>query len=282
MRIALAGLALAVALPARTRAAPPAAATWADWIGDWAGKLRWSGCTVYGEPAATLALDAVDGAVAIDLSPAGGALTAVPLAPTDRDDAAWSGRGGDVRVRVAHGPATLEIAVELESGCAMHGSLRRETVGIAACDELAAWARIEDRCTKLVRPPLENFARVVRQRAEWRATPIEARGKLAAQCKARASKVEVELVAAGCAPDPEPPGPARFPACAALQLAAAKLTRCQSLPFDVATSLAHEANELAAAATTVDSETSRAILEQQCRAMHDRAAQAAQRVGCSL
>ena len=73
MRIALAGLALAVALPARN-APPPAATTPADWIGDWAGKLRWNGCTVDGEPAASIALDAVAGAVAIDLAPAGGAL----------------------------------------------------------------------------------------------------------------------------------------------------------------------------------------------------------------
>jgi hypothetical protein len=279
MRMALAGLALAVAiLPARATTPPPL--TWADWVGDWGGKLRWSGCTLDGEPAAALAIDAVDGSVAIDLTPAGGALAAVALVA--RDDAAWDGHAGDVKVHVTRGQSTLEVAVDLDSGCAMRGSLRRASVGIAACDELEAWARIEGRCTKLVKPALENLARVANQRAEWSKARAEAKPKLALQCKARAQKVETELIDAGCAPDPDPPTAARDPECTSLRLAGAKITRCQMLPFDVAASLAHDANDLAGAVRTVDSDTSRGILEKQCRAMRERIALVAQQAGCSL
>jgi hypothetical protein len=161
----------------------------------------------------------------------------------------------------------------------MRGSLRRATVGIAACDELEAWARIENRCTRLVKPPLENLARVARQRAEWSKASAETRGKLAAQCKARASKVEAELAGAGCAPG-EPDPPARFPECTALRLAAAKLSRCQALPFDVVVSLAHDANALADATAGIDSDSSRDILEKQCHAMREQLAQSAP--GCSM
>jgi hypothetical protein len=258
-------------------AASPATASWASWIGDWQGKLHWSGCTIDGAPSATISIDAVDGAVAIDLAPAGGALGTIALEPDG--DAAWKGRADDLAVHVTRGSAALELAVESPSGCAVHGSLRRASVGIAACDELEAWARIENRCTRLVRPPLENLARVAHQRAEWSKAPAGARSKLAAQCTARASKVQAELASVRCAPGTPSSGDAvRFPECTALKLAAVKIAHCQGIAFDVATSLAHDASSLADATTGVDSDSSRDILEKACRAMHDQLAQ----TGCSL
>lgn len=279
MRLAWVAAALAM-LGARADAAPPRA-SWADWIGDWDGKLAWSGCTVDGEPAATIAIDATDGALSIDLGSAGGALSIVPLAAGS--GGGWSGRAGDVVARVARSPSGasgIELAVELDSGCAMHGSLRRASVGIAACDELVAWARIEGRCTRLVKPALEDVARVAHQRAEWAKSPADARGRLAAQCKARASKVEAELGAVGCAPDPDGPAATEFPECNALQLAAAKIARCQTLAFDVATMLVHEAHELVVETTLATSDRARAMVEAQCRDMRDLIAHAVRQGGC--
>jgi hypothetical protein len=259
----------------------PPRSSWAAWVGDWQGKLRWTGCTVDGEPAASIAIDVIDGAAAIDLAPAGGALDKVALEPDISD--AWKGRAGDVGVHVTRGPATLELAVDLESGCSMRGSLHRASVGIAACDELAAWARIENRCTRLVKPPLENLSRVARQRAEWSKADAETRVKLAGQCKARANKVEAELALASCAPETSVAAPARFPECGALRLSAAKVTRCQTLAFDVATSLAHDANALADATGGTDGSTSsHDVLEKQCRAMRESLVATAQQAGCSL
>jgi hypothetical protein len=270
---------LAIVAVAHADPVPPSdsRSSWASWVGDWQGKLRWTGCTVDGEPAASIAIDAADGVVRIDLSGAGGALGIIPLAPDAGDG--WIGRAGDVGVHVARGSATLELAVELESGCAVHGSLRRQTVGISACDDLEGWARIENHCTRLVKPPLENLARVAHQRAEWSKASAETRGKLAAQCKARSSKVEAELVGARCVPG-DAEQPARFPECGALRLAAAKIAHCQTVPFDVATSLAHDANALADATIGIDSDSSRAVLEKQCKAMRDQLATSAP--GCGM
>ncbi len=262
--------------------APAPRSPWSAWVGDWQGKLRWTGCTVDGEPAASIAIDVVDGAAAIDLAAAGGALEKVALEPDVSD--AWRGRAQDVAVAVhlTRGAATLELAVDLESGCSMRGSLHRASVGIAACDELEAWARIENRCTRLVKPPLENISRIAHQRATWMKAEAdaEARVRLATQCKARATKVEAELAQASCAPDA---APARFPDCGALRLAAVKVTRCQTLAFDVATSLAHDANALADATGGTDGSTSsHDVLERQCRAMRESLVATAQQAGCSL
>jgi hypothetical protein len=277
MRVPLIATALAIAAIAHATPAPAPVFSWADWVGDWGGKLKWAGCSIDGEPTATVALDATDGALAIDLAPAGGALTSLSLV---ENDTGWIGQKGDVTVKLAHGrDSSLDLAVELESGCTVHATMKRASVGIAACDELAGWARIEEHCTKLAKPRLENLARLVRQRAEW----TKARGdvRLAAQCKNRASKVEAELAEAGCAPDPNPVSQ-RGPECQALRQTAAKLSRCSTLPFDLATSLAHDANQLASAVAGAETETSLKVVEKQCKQMRDQITDAAQQAGCAL
>ena len=60
-------------------ARPATAPTWADWVGDWEGKLKWTSCTSDGEPSATIALDATDGAMAIDLASGGAGLGSLSL-----------------------------------------------------------------------------------------------------------------------------------------------------------------------------------------------------------
>lgn len=276
MRVPLIATALAVAAVAHATTPAPVF-SWADWVGDWGGKLKWAGCSIDGEPTATVALDAIDGALAIDLTAAGGALTALSLV---ENDTGWIGQQGDVTVKLAHGrDSSLALVVELESGCSMHATMKRASVGIAACDELAGWARIEEHCTKLAKPRLENLARLVRQRVVW----TKARGdvRLAAQCKNRASKVEAELAEAGCAPDPNPVSQ-RGPECQALRQTAAKLSRCSTLPFELATSLAHDANQLASAVAGAETETSLKVVEKQCKQMREQISEAAQQAGCAL
>lgn len=252
---------------------------WADWVGDWEGKLKWAGCTLDGEASASLPFDATDGAIAIDLTPAGGALAPMTLV---ENGTGWQGQKGDVSVKLAHGKDNaIDLAVELESGCSMHATLKRSAVGIAACDELAGWARIEDHCTKLAKPRLESLARLVRQRSEWQKARGDGRATLATQCKARAAKVAAELIDAGCAPDPNPVGE-RGPECHALRQTAAKLARCSTLPFDLATSLAHDANQLASAVAGAESDASLRVVERQCREMRAQITESAQQAGCAM
>jgi hypothetical protein len=269
-------LACASGALARPSAAP--VALWADWVGDWEGKLRWTSCTSEGEPSATFAFDASDGAVAIDLTGMGGGLGAVSLA---EDNGGWTGQQADFVVRVARPhDGALELAVELDSGCQMHASLRRATVGIAGCDRLAGWARIESRCTKLSKPPLENLARLVRQRAEWQKARGTQRGELATLCEARAAKVETELVDAGCAPNPDPAIGLRGAECRALRQVGERIARCAGFPPDARAQLASDAAYLAGTAQQANA-TTLPVIEHSCKQMRERLADMARNAGCA-
>jgi len=186
----LAGIAsLAASLAVAAPAARPA--TWADWVGDYRGALAWRNCTVAGARTATLALDATDGVIALELAPAGMALRAMTLV---EEEGGWIAQDGDVSLRVTRPrAATIAVALELASGCTMRGTLRRTAARVAACDRLAGWARIEARCTK-VTARLEDVAALARTR--WK--PGDA-----ARCSERADRVELAMVDAGCAPLPD-------------------------------------------------------------------------------
>jgi hypothetical protein len=252
------------AITAGALARPPTAPGWADWVGDYTGKLTWSSCITEGAGSSTLAVDAVDGAVAIDLSPAGGALEPVMLGD---DNGTWIGHREDVAVRLTRPKAdTLDLAIDLESGCEVRGTLRRASTGIAACDRLAGWARIEARCTKLVRPALENEARLARQRTTWLTAKGAARDKLAGQCEARATKVEAELVDAGCAPNADPSIGTRVGECQAMRASLVRLQKCNALPPDVA--------------ITLEQSTQNAATEDECRVARARIVATSQQVGC--
>jgi hypothetical protein len=263
-------------------AAPaPQAPSWADWVGDWDGKLKWTNCSADGAERASISVDALDGSVSIDLTPAGSALPQLSLT---EEGGGWMAQQGDVTVRVKRGKPDkkgdkLELAVDLDSGCQVRGTLTRASVGIAACDRLAAWARIESHCTKLSRPPLENAARLARQRAEWRKATGDDRSKLAAQCTGRSAKVEQELVDIGCAPHPDPAIGMRGAECQALRGIAGRISRCANLPSDQRDAYAREVLVLVAAAQGAD-KTSLPVVDAECKRERDKLFAIAQQVGC--
>ncbi|HSN29097.1 MAG TPA: hypothetical protein VLT45_22570, partial [Kofleriaceae bacterium] len=115
--------------------------------------------------------------------------------------------------------------------------------------------------------------------ATWLAAKGEARTKLAAQCDARAQKVEAELIDAGCAPDPDPAIGLRGADCVALRASASKLARCRNLPPDVEAALEQEASGLVAAAQSADRVSLREV-EAECRALRARIVAASQQSGC--
>lgn len=268
-------LAAASGVLAAPAAAP--AVSWADWVGDWEGKLRWASCAAEGEERAALGVDATDGVMSIDLSPAGSALPALTLV---EDGTTWTGQQGDVTVKLARGKSdALELAVDLDSGCQVRGTLSRASVGIAACDRLAAWARIESQCTKLTRPPLENPARLARQRAQWKKAKGDARTKLGAQCSARSTKVEAALVEAGCAPHEDPAIGLRDAECQALRQTSARLQRCGAIPFDLRVALEREVVVLVAASQGA-AKAALPVVEAECRRARDKLVTIARQSGC--
>jgi len=273
-RLPVVGILAAASTVLATPATPP---SWADWVGDWHGKLKWSSCSAQGEDKVSLPLDAVDGSVGIDLAPVGAALSSLSLA---EDNGGWIGQQADVTVRVKRAKIdTLDFAIELDSGCSARGTLVRDSVGIPACDRLAAWARIESRCTKLSRPPLENATRLARQRAEWTKARGDERAKLAAQCSARTAKVEQQLVDAGCAPNPDPTIGMHGAECHALRGISARLQRCKNVPTDQRDAYAREVLVLLAAAQGAD-KASLPIVDAECRRTRDRLVVVARQAAC--
>jgi len=259
----------------------PQPVTWADWVGDWDGKLKWANCSLDGEERASFPLEALDGTVSLDLTPATSSFPQISLV---EDGEGWAGQQNDVGVHVKRAKADktgdkLELAIDLDSGCQVRGTLTRASVGIAACDRLAAWARIETHCTKLSRPPLENAARLARQRAEWRKARGDDRTKLAAQCTARSAKVEQQLVDAGCAPHPDPAIGMHGAECQALRGIAGRLSRCGNLPSDQRDAYAREVLVLLAAAQGAD-KASLPVVDAECKRERDKLFAIAQQVGC--
>lgn len=244
---------LAIAMPAA--AAPPARATWSDWVGTYTGNLAWRSCTAPGEKQGGITLAAVDGSMAIELDKAHTALRTISLVETE--DHAWSGLQGDLRIVVQRPkPNTVDVTLVLESGCSMTGHLVRASTKVAACDRLVGAARIEAACKKRGDdPPTEDLAKLVA--AVWRA-------KDATSCKARTEKLEEALVDAGCLPLPDPTIGVRAKDCLALAGAADRFGRCGNAPPALRDLRVERARALAAAATTA-SKAELPIVEAQCR-----------------
>jgi hypothetical protein len=195
---------------------------WSDWVGAYGGKLQWRACTAPGKEIATITVDATDAVMSVDLAPAGGALPALTLVYDD-DHQAWSGQSGDVKVTLTHPrDNTISLAVELDSGCTMHGTLARASTGVAACDRLVGWTRIAARCTK--REPPDDLAALAKR--TWKKTD-------AATCSDRAKQLASELVDAGCAPDPDAASATFGPACRALADETNRLVHCPRVTSDV-------------------------------------------------
>jgi len=222
------------------------AAPWSDWAGDYSGKLAWTSCSAPGASTATIAIDAVDGALKVELARAADWLPALSL--LEEEDGTLQGRQADLAVTLAHPAANaVDVAIDLESGCRARGRLvRAPSKAGAACDRLVAWARIEARCTKLHAPALEKKL-----------------GKLE-RCEARATAVEHELIDAGCAPNPA--AAKGVAVCLATVAQAERLERCASAPRENAVILSRVAHTDADAAQTATTPGELAKLEQDCAA----------------
>lgn len=237
---------------------------WSDLVGNYTGKLAWSGCTAPGAKSPTLSLDATDGALAIDLAPAGGGLVAMSLAEDDRGR--LSAQQGDVTLAITPGKAnTILLAIDLVSGCAIRGTLVRTVTKVSACDRLVGAARIAQRCTKLAAPipPIAIKA--------WKA-------KDAASCAARVQTIETQVIDAGCLPVEDPLASTLGLQCRQLISEAEKLKRCPSAPPEIVMA----ANRIITIAQPAADGTSRAVVEASCREGHDMVVELAARVRCPL
>lgn len=234
-----------------TVAAEPARSPWADWAGSYRGALTWSGCTIAGAKAPTLAIDFVDGVATIDLAPARPGLRAMSLLE-EADH--WSGRQGDVAVELVRARDGIHLAVDIAGGCLVRGRLTKASAGVAACDRLLGWARIEARCTKQ-QAPVEDLAKLLA--TAWK--PADAN-----RCAQRAATLEHALIDVGCAPHPDPKIGVRSPDCLDLAQQAARISRCGTVLPDLKTLAVNTAHAIVSASQTAERSTLPAV-EQQCR-----------------
>jgi hypothetical protein len=235
---------------------PVPAPPWSEWVGDFEGALAWRNCSAPGAAKATIAIDAVDGAIAVDLTAARGGLGKMSL--LEDEGGVLAAQQGDLKVTLAR-PSKIanavDLMIELESGCSITGRLARPTCGVAACDRLMTWARVEAKCTKLTKGALEDPAALAKK--AWK--PADA-----AACVARADRLEHALVDAGCAPHPDPMIGVRAPECLALTQVAQRLARCGSIPRELSEPIANRATALAAAAQTANAGVV-PVVDAQCR-----------------
>lgn len=198
---------------------PPASAdvTWADWVGDYTGKLAWTSCSAPGAKTATASIDAIDGALVIDLARAGGGLRDLALAE-DPEAETLAAQQGDVTLTITRiRPGTIALTIDLASGCAVRGTLARASTRVAACDRAVALARIEKACTKLAGPPQGLAIK------KWKAADTE-------RCTRSAEAIATAVTDAGCMPVPDPAGTLVGAQCRQMVNEAQALKRCPNAP----------------------------------------------------
>jgi hypothetical protein len=245
---------LVVGLAITVEAAPKARATWADWVGDYEGKLAWKGCLTPGAARARISLDAVDGAMFIELVEAGGGLRAMSLV---EEEAGWSAQSGDVKLRVTRPRANaVYVDAEVGSDCRLRANLARATTKIEACDRLIGWTRIESQCTKQVADRLEDPAKLATERKRWK----PGADGMTRMCETRSNKLVASLLMARCAPDPDPDAFIMGPACQALEQAMGTLRRCPNLPPQAMQAL----DAMVSGPRSAHDATTRAIVEERC------------------
>ncbi len=231
-------LALSVVLAAAPTAASPGV-RWDDLVGDYQLTARTNGqCAFAPERRAEVRIDAVDGALHVDLAAIGGGVGVVSLAA--HDDGAFTGAELGARVEIVRARRDrLTVTMTYDSGCVVTGIAVRSPIR-GRCPAMTTWQRVAARCTRgLEAPPLRGT------------------------CRDRAERLELALIDVGCAPARDLADVTRGPACSRLVTLAASTSRCAN-----ASPEAHViANLVETRPTTASDATSRAAVEAGC-ALH--------------
>lgn len=253
--------------------AAPASVSWGDLVGSYHGRLTWKNCNTPGVERATLSVDAMDGALEIDLTAAAGGLRTFSLAP--ESTTAWSAQQGDVSVRIERTRAEqLALHVTIDESCEVRATLTRKSVGIPACDRLLGWARIEQWCTKRAGAPLEDREALLFERTVW----TKQKKIAAATCAARADKLATAMVDAGCAPADDAASVQLGATCLSLAQASVRVQRCTTAPPE----LVEVSHHLGSLAVPGPDPASRVVAEQQCAEGLEVLARLAQQARCPL
>jgi hypothetical protein len=165
-------------------------------VGRYQGKLTWSHCDPPGAKAPIVALTPIDSRLELDVSAARDGLSPIVIAG---DAHQLTGTAADVTATLTFSGKKTELVITLESGCTAKGAVKRIGAGIAACDELAALARVEAGCGAVAADArLEDVAAIDAELPAWAKTKGTARQKARAACEVRVAALRPTLVDAAC------------------------------------------------------------------------------------
>lgn len=248
-------------------------------VGRWTGPVVRKQCAAGGGK--QLALEVVrDGSgYRIDLAPVLDGLRAevfVPIGgPTveaQRDDlrAVWTPGKRD--------RATL--VVTLGAGCQATATLRRDSLGLAACDEVVGLRAVAAACPTLAAPVDPSAEPALARLKPGRKLPARQRAAVEAQCRAEAAPLRTGLIEAGCVPPPpDPDAAAPIAECTALIATVVRALRCDKVPADVKGRMGDQVHILARNARVADPEA-RAALVAQCQLTQEEIAETLKLIGC--
>jgi hypothetical protein len=240
-------------------------------------KLLWSGCDPAGAKTPVVSLAPIDGRLELDLGPARDGLSAIVVAGDSRS---LTGTMSDVTATLAFGAKSAELSIELTSGCRARGTAKRETTGIAACDELVALARVEDGCGAIAPANrLEDVTAVDAEATSWAKAKGAKKKSTDAACSVRVAALRPALTDAACLAVPAEDTPTLLPECRDLAASIAKLSQCRALDATTRTMLRDMLGQISVHAVHTDA-GSISVARQVCLRQVEELRELAPRIGC--
>jgi hypothetical protein len=196
-------------------------------VGRYQAKLTWSHCAPAGAKAPVVALTPIDSRLELDLATARDGLGAIVIAG---DSHQLTGTAADVTATLTFGAKKTELVIALESGCTAKGTVKRIGSGIAACDDLAALARVEAGCGAVAADArLEDVAAIDAALPGWAKTKGSAKQEARVACEGRVAALRPALVDAACVAVPAEDAPTLLPECRDLAARVNQLMGCRTL-----------------------------------------------------
>ncbi len=196
-------------------------------VGRYQAKLTWSHCAPAGTKAPVVTLSPIDSRLELDLAPARDGLGAVVIAG---DSHQLTGTAADVTATLTFGAKKTELVVALESGCTAKGTVKRIGSAIAACDELAALARIEAGCGAVAADArLEDVTAIDAELPVWAKAKGTAKQEARVACEGRVAALRPALVDAACVAVAVEDQPTLLPECRDLAARVNQLMGCRTI-----------------------------------------------------
>lgn len=248
-------------------------------VGRWTGTVAWQRCAAVGTARIALAVERDGSGYRIDLGAVLDGLGVERFAP--QGGATVEAVHADLHATWSAGKAgRASLRVELGGGCQATASLRRDSLGVAACDEVVGLRAVAATCPALAAGPAPTADPTLASLRIGRRVPARLRGAAAASCQREATPLRAALVAVGCVPTPVDPGAGPpIPECDALIATVVRATRCDRVPVDMKQRLTEQIRIVARSAAVAEPAARDALIES-CRATEDEIGETLALVGC--